>query len=52
MCIRDSDKCDQVQECCDEAITETIEKTLSQNRFSHKEIALEISGSCDDCLKN
>ena len=46
------DKCDQVQECCDEAITETIEKTLSQNRFSHKEIALEISGSCDDCLKN
>ncbi len=46
------DKCDQVQECCDEAITETIEKTLSQNRFSHKEIALEISGSCDDCLQN
>ena len=44
------DKCDQVQECCDDAITETIERTLSSNRFSHKDIALEISGSCDDCL--
>ena len=45
------DICDQVQECCDEKITEIIKETLATNRFSHKGITIEINGSCDDCLK-
>ena len=44
--------CNHVQECCDESITNSIQKTLSVNRFSHKDITLEISGDCYDCLKS
>ena len=44
--------CNHVEECCDESITNSIQKTLSVNRFSHKDITLEISGDCYDCLKS
>ena len=44
-------KCEEVQECCDDSITDSINTTLAQNRFSYKDIALEISGSCNNCLK-
>jgi|TARA_B110000263_G_scaffold81153_1_gene70967 Fur family zinc uptake transcriptional regulator len=43
--------CDEIKECCDEAITESIKKTLSSNRFSSKNIGIEITGDCYQCAK-
>ena len=44
--------CNEVRECCDENITDTIKTTLSSNRFFHKNIAIEINGDCYECSKD
>ena len=43
--------CNEIKECCDEKITNAIRKTLDANQFSHKNIAIEISGECYECSK-
>ena len=41
--------CDEIKECCDDKITNAIRQTLDSNQFSHKNIAIEISGNCHEC---
>ena len=42
--------CDEIEECCDKDITNAIEGVMAKNKFSHSNIAIEINGTCNNCL--
>ena len=44
--------CDEIEECSDKGITNAIESVMNKNKFSHKNIAIEINGTCNNCLDN
>ena len=41
---------DEIEECCDKDITNAIEGVMAKNKFSHSNIAIEINGTCNNCL--
>ena len=45
------DKCDEVQECCDKALTGAITNAASKKRFHPLHTTLEIFGRCRHCSK-
>ena len=44
--------CDEIEECSDENITNAIKTVMEKNKFTHKNIAIEIDGTCNSCLEN
>ena len=42
--------CDEIEECSDKGITNAIESVMNKNKFNHKNIAIEINGTCNNCL--
>ena len=44
--------CDEIEECCDESISDVIKSVMKKNKFLHKNIAIEINGTCQNCLES
>lgn len=43
--------CEEVIECCNGNLSQAISKTADNNKFNAKNITIEVTGKCEECIK-